>query len=259
MKFIKYIFKYFKHCLCAVNTKGHGVHSPYMYQFLYSVLYNKNDYYIFGEIEKLRTHLLKDKREIFIKDFGTGQDRNRTVSKIMHSSVQSPKYSKLLFRIICHIQAQKILELGTSLGITTSYLASTSSTSRCVTLEGSAEILNIAKENFNKLKIKNINAIEGDIKKTLSEVLLILEKMDFVFVDAHHSSVAVISYFEKCIPFLSKNAIMVFDDIYWSDDMELAWKVIKEHPKVTSSIDLFQMGIVFFNTDLNKKHYKVCY
>lgn len=256
---LKYMIKYLQHRLCAVNTKGHGVHSPFIFQFLYSVVYNKHEYYIFSEIEKLRADLLKDKRKIFIKDYGTGQDRYSTVAGIVRSSVQSPKYSRLLFRIISHIKARNILELGTSAGITTAYLASVSSTSECITLEGSAEVLKIAGENFKKLNIGNIITIEGDISETLPEALLKSGKPDFVYVDANHSSAAVLSYLDQCLPYLSEKAIIVFDDIYWSDDMEQAWKVIKDHPKVTSTIDLFQMGIVFFNPVLNKKHYKVCY
>jgi hypothetical protein len=53
--------------------------------------------------------------------------------------------------------------------------------------------------------------------------------------------------------------MFIVDDIYWSEDMELAWKMIKEHPKVTSTIDIFQMGIVFFNSHLHKKNYKLHY
>lgn len=257
--FLKFTIKYLQHRLCAVNTKGHGVHSPFIFQFLYSVLYNNNEYYIFSEIEKLRSDLLKDKRKIFIKDYGTGKDRNSTIAEIMRTSVQSPKYSKLLFRIISHIKARNILEFGTSAGITTSYLASVSSTSQCITLEGSPEIINIARNNFNRLNIKNIITIEGDINLTLPDALSKSGKLDFVYIDANHSSLAVQGYLEKCLPFLSENAIVVFDDIYWSDDMEQAWRTIKDHPKVTSTIDLFQMGIVFFNPVLNKKHYKVCY
>ncbi len=258
-KLLKYTIKYLQHLLCAVNTKGHGVHSPSVFQFLYSVLYNKNEYYIFQEIDKLRNELLKDKRKVFIKDFGTGKDRFSTVGGIVRTSVQSPKYSKLLFRIISHTGARKILELGTSAGLTTAYLASVSSTSECITLEGSSEVLKIAGENFKKLNIKNIITIEGDINDTLPEALAKLSAIDFIFVDANHSSGAVLSYLDQCLPYLSANAVIVFDDIHWSDDMEQAWKVIKDHPKVTSTIDLFQMGIVFFNPVLNKKHYKVCY
>jgi len=148
------------------------------------------------------------------------------------------------------------------LQLTTAYLASTSKC-KCVTLEGSPEIAKIAVENFNQLNFSNINLIEGDIKTTLPEALQELAKVDFVFVDANHSSAAVLDYFDQCLDRLTQNAIMVFDDIHWSADMEMAWNTIwntiKNNSKVKSTIDIYQMGIVFFNTDLSKKHYKICY
>jgi hypothetical protein len=52
---------------------------------------------------------------------------------------------------------------------------------------------------------------------------------------------------------------MIIDDIYWSKEMENAWTKIKNHPQVSSTIDIFQLGIVFFNADLYKNHYKMRY
>lgn len=258
MKSIKYLLNYIIHCFTAVNTKGHGVHSPFVFQFVNSVIYNKSQYYVFPEIEKLRSNLLNDKRKVFINDMGTGVDRYSSVSDITRKSVQQKKYAQLLFRLICHSQSKQILELGTSLGLTTAYLASASKC-KCLTLEGSPEIAKIAFENFKKLNLNNINLIQGNINNTLSVALKELEELDFVFVDANHSSQAVLGYFNQCLSSLSENAIMVFDDIHWSSDMEIAWNIIKDHPKVSSTIDLFQMGIVFFNINLHKKHYKICY
>ena len=259
MKQARFILKYICHFFSAYHTKGFGVHSPFIFQFLNNVIYDRNKFYVFDEIEKIRIELLQNKQTIFVKDFGTGSDRNRKVSEIARKSLKSPKYGQLLFRIIQNVCPENILELGTSLGITTAYLAANSSKSKCITLEGSPEIIEIARDNFEKLGCKNIQIIEGDINQTLELALNKLQTIDFAFIDANHSSQAVLHYFQQCLPFASSNTVMVFDDIYWSDDMEFAWKSIKNHPKVTSTIDLFQLGIVFFNPDLNKKHYKMYY
>lgn len=258
MKSLSFFLNYISHCLTSVNTKGHGIHSPYVFQFVNSVFYNKNQYYIFDEIEALRDDLMNDKRKVFINDLGTGSDRYSTVAAIARKSVQQKKYAQLLFRLVCHAQSKHILELGTSLGVTTAYLASATKC-KCVTLEGSPEIAKIAIENFSRLNLSNISLIEGDINNTLSVALQDLDKVDFVFVDANHSSVAVLDYFDQCLDRLAQNAIMVFDDIHSSADMEMAWSTIKNNSKVKSTIDTYQMGIVFFNADLSKKHYKICY
>lgn len=259
MSQIKHFLKFIKFIIKARNTKGHGVHSPFVFDFLSNVIYTKNEFYVFNDIESIRKNLNQNHQELFIKDLGTGVDRKSTVSSIARKSLQKKKYAQLFFRIINQYKFQNILELGTSLGVTTAYLASTSCKSKCATLEGSPEIAMIAHDNFKKLNLSNIELIEGNIDNTLPQALNLLKKVDFALIDANHQSKAVLSYFEQIIQHSASNAILVIDDIYWSEDMELAWNTIKNHPKVTTTIDLFQLGIVFLKTELHKKHYKLYY
>jgi predicted O-methyltransferase YrrM len=223
------------------------------------VLREKHSFYVFESIETLRAALKKDGRQVQIVDFGTGVDRTETVRAIAVKSLQSARYAQLLFRMVHHFKSKQVLELGTSLGLTTAYLASNSSEINCVSLEGSPRIAELARENLQKLRIRNAEVVVGNIDDTLGEVLTKTKELDFVFVDANHQSVAVLNYFDKCLTKAHPATVMVFDDIYWSADMEMAWEKIKAHPRVTSTIDLFQFGIVFFNADLHKKHYKVRY
>lgn len=257
MDWIRFIWRYFKHVVTARNTNGFGVHSPFIYQFVRFVIYEKYYFYSFTTIENTRKKLKSDKKKIDIQDFGTGYDRKETVSRIASNSIKSEKYGQLFFRIINYYKFRQILELGTSLGITTSYLASSSNRINCTSLEGSSEIADIAQENFKILGLNNIHVKVGNIDNTLNDVLNEVTELDFVFFDANHQSDAVLNYFEKCIPKIHQNSIFVIDDIHWSKDMELAWEVIKNNTAVTTTIDLFQSGIVFFNKDLYKKHYKM--
>lgn len=259
MNHIKHLLKYIKFFFKARNTKGHGVHSPFVFDFLSNVIYTKNEFYVFSAIESIRKDLNQNQQELFIKDLGTGVDRQSTVSSIARKSLQKKKYAQLFFRIIQQYKFQNILELGTSLGVTTAYLASTSAKTKCITLEGSPAIANVARENFKNLNLNNIQIIEGNIDETLAQALNTLEKVDFALIDANHQSKAVLNYFELILQHSTTNTIMIIDDIYWSDDMEKAWKAIKAHPKVTTTIDLFQLGIVFLKADLHKKHYKLYY
>ena len=256
---IRLIYKYLYHILTARNTKGFGIHSPFIYQFVQFVLREKNSFYIFNRIENERTKLLDDNSLINITDFGTGKNRTRKVSDIAQKSLKPMKYGKLLFRMINYYKAKNILELGTSFGITSSYLASSSNDLKLTTLEGCPETARKANETFSELKITNANVVIGDIDKTLSKVLENIGLLDFIFIDANHHSAPLLNYFEKCISNTKKNCIIVIDDIYWSNDMEMAWNKIKRHEKVMSTIDLFSIGIVFMNTDLSKKHYKLIF
>jgi len=259
MNRIRITFKFILHFLSAKNTHGFGVHSPYVFHFTNFVIYNKGSYYIFSNIEKIRSALKNDKRRLTVDDFGTGKKREILVSEIAKKSIKSVKYGQLLYRLSDYIRARNIVELGTSVGLTTSYLAAPSSVSRVVSLEGSQQIANVAIENFKQLRLKNIQIITGNIDQTLSKVLNEFDHLDLVFIDANHTSKAVLNYFEQALNKINSDSIIIIDDIHWSADMEKAWKIIKDHSLVMSTIDLFEMGIVFFNSDLNKKHYKMRY
>lgn len=253
------ICKYLLHFFTARNTGGFGVHSPFLFQFTRFVLFEKHSFYNFKSIEKVRKYLKNDKKIIDLTDFGTRTNRRTTVASIASKSLKSAKYGQLLFRMVRYFKAINILELGTSLGITTSYLASSTTEIKCVSLEGCPQIVAIAQENFEKLGIKNIEIVVGNIDETLHDAIQKFESIDFIFIDANHQYDAVLNYFEMCLPKISCDSIIIIDDIYWSKEMEKAWKMIKNHPSVTSTIDLFQLGIVFFNGDLHKKHYKMRY
>jgi len=259
MNRFRILYKFILHFLSARNTYGFGVHSPSVYHFTKFVLNSRGYYYIFSSIEMIRLSLKKDKRILNIVDFGTGGNGEKSVAKIAATSMKSAKYGQLLYRLSKDMKARNILELGTSFGISTAYLASPSSRIKCISMEGSLEIAEVAKSTFGKLDIKNIQIVTGDIDLTLSKVLEEFESLDLIFMDANHRLPAVMNYFERILTKVHKGSVMVVDDIYWSADMEKAWKEMKEHPRVMSTIDLFQMGILFFNPDLHKKHYKMRY
>ncbi len=195
---------------------------------------------------------------VFVQDFGTGQSGNRTVARIAETSLAQPKEAQLLFRIANRTHARNILELGTSLGITTAYLASHNSKCRVTTLEGSQEIANIAMDNWNKLNLQQqITPFTGNIDNTLALILKKQPRFDIIYFDANHSYEATIRYFKLCLPHKTQNSIFIFDDIYHSPQMYSAWQEIKQNNEVTATIDLYHLGLVFFNKHLIKHHYKM--
>src|SRR4051812_36471662 len=155
--------KYVSYWVTASNSKGHGVHSPFVFEFITEVLNDRREYYCFAAIEKLREQLKYDKTEIIVADFGAGlkfesSSYKRKVSDITKSSLKSKRFGQLLFRILNFYFSEKspesvvhVLELGTSLGITTAYLASVNKNYKVLTMEGAKAVVGIAKKNFQQL------------------------------------------------------------------------------------------------------------
>ena len=250
-------FKYLRYYLTAANGKGHGVHSPFVFEFITRVLNDKRRFYAFDGIEKIRTQLLSNHSTIEIQDFGAGsrvaKTNTRKISDIAKGSLKPAKYSQLLFRMIDYYGPAQIMELGTSLGITTAYLASANTNAKVTTFEGSATIAQIARQNHGSLGLANISLLEGNFDDQLPKWLAHNKKVDFAFIDGNHAYKPTIAYFEALLDVVEDHSILVFDDIHWSREMEAAWAQISAHPRVTLSIDLFFIGIVFFRKEFAQK------
>ena len=252
-------FQFGKYLLRSFHL--HGIHSPFIYELNEVVFKEKTRFYAFDEVEAIRSKLLLTHKEIKVLDLGAGSQVNnsktRKISQIAKSALKSPKNAQVLFRLVQKFKPNTILEIGTSLGITTCYLARSNKASNIFTLEGSPEITKVAQINFNKLGIKNVNQIVGNFNETLSETLKSIKVLDFVFFDGNHQKTPTLAYFNECLKKADENSIFVFDDIYWSKEMTTAWKEIKRHEKVVVTIDCFEMGIVFFKKDQAKEHFTV--
>lgn len=250
-------FKYLHYLLTASNGKGHGVHSPFVFNFIRFVLNDENQYYAYDSIESLRKKLLSDEQLIQVLDLGAGSSNTssneRKLKDIARWTLKPAKYAQLLFRLINYYQPKNTLELGTSLGITTAYLAAANKSRGVYTLEGAPAIAAIAKQHFNQLYLTNIEQITGNFNDTLQPLLKRLQTVEFVFVDGNHRKEPTLQYFTWLLPHLTDNTIIVFDDIHWSAEMEAAWKEIIQHPSVTCSIDLFFVGIVLFRKEFKEK------
>ena len=256
----KYIHYYFN----ASNGKGHGIHSPFVFDFIKNVLNDHRNFYAYDQIEALRQKLLKDKTIIEVEDFGAGSSiaktNQRSVQSIARHAAKSKKYAQLLFRVVNYYQPKYILEFGTSLGISTAYIAAANTKATIITLEGAAEIADKALQNFAALQLHNIQLIKGNFDETIDKALNLLPQVDLAFVDGNHRKDATLSYFQQLIIKVNRSSILIFDDIHWSAEMEEAWKTIKNHPAVTASIDLFFFGIVFVRQDFQaKQHFIIRY
>jgi len=214
---------------------------------------DKRRFYAYKNIESMRGDLLLDRRLLSIDDFGAGstvtKSKERTVKDIAKTSLKPKKYAQLLFRMVDYYHLNTIVELGTSLGITTSYLASANGNGNVYTFEGAGQVAKVARENFRELELKNVKLIEGNFDETLPVQLNNIEAIDMAFVDGNHRKEPTINYFNQLLCKSHENSVFIFDDIHWSAEMEEAWKYIQQHPSVTLTVDLFFIGLVFFRKE----------
>jgi len=247
--FLRYYFK---------AQTAHGLHSPFVFDFYNQVL--KSPLKPIEKIESLRNQLLKDSRLLEISDLGAPSkfhnNETRKVGSIAKTSAKTVRHAFLLKKIIEKYNYRIVLDLGTSLGLTTAYLASADSNPSVYTFEGNNDVSDVAIYNFRKCNLNNITLIKGNIDQTLNDFLRKENPIiDFVFFDANHKFQPTIDYFNDCLPYVHNYSCFVFDDIYWSSEMKKAWTYLINHPKCITTIDIFYLGIVFFDNSRTKQHF----
>lgn len=267
------ICAYLKHFFSSWNTTGEGIHSPYLFELVRFILRDRNAYYCFADIERRRVFLKACNDELDVVDFGSqgskeGKRVRRKVSEIAKNHLERPEVGQLLFRLVNWIgehekRPLEIVELGTSLGVTTAYLASADSRNTVQTYEGSGEVLQVAQGVWRTLRLENIRLIEGDIDQTLlnrDHSLLLYNapaRVDIAYVDANHTYEATKRYADFLLERLNQKGVLAIDDIHYSEEMERAWQELKLDPRVTSTMDLYHLGLIFVDPHYLKRHYKI--
>lgn len=248
--------KYLHYYLTAANGKGHGIHSPFAFDFVTKVLNDRRQYPEYVPIEALHDRLSRDGRVLDVQDLGAGSVSGagvqRRVRDIVRRSAKPRRLGRLLFRMARHFRPATILELGTSLGLSSAYLAAGAPGARLYTIEGAAALAAAAGDHLRSLGL-DARIVTGDFDEELGPLVQSTGPVDLAFIDGNHRYEPTVRYFETILGHASGRAALVFDDIHWSAEMERAWTVIRQDPRVYLTIDLFFMGFVFIREEFKVK------
>jgi len=254
---IKLVLRYFTYLLKSKSR--YTINSPFVSKLLTEVLISDKNFYAFNEIEGIRSALKNNHNTINITDFGAGSRINksnaRKISDIAKNSAKSASLGRMMFRLINHLKPQNMLELGTSLGVSACYQFGANRKANFITMEGCPETAKISQKVFSSFNTEGIKIVIGDFKKTLPPTVDSFNTIDYAFFDGNHQKQPTLDYFNECVKKTNNDTLFIFDDIHWSAEMEEAWGEIKNHPKVTVTIDLFWIGLVFFKKEQAKENY----
>lgn len=266
MKF-HYLKNFIHHYLTA--TLIDVLHSPFVFDLYQTTVKKQKNIVKFKDIENCRTNLLKNEGIVSYYDLGAGSnilsiETKKVVKDLAKAHLKPARIAQIIHQIVFKYKYKNIIELGTSLGITASYIASAIkenyafNETNFTTIEGIHDVRKVALKQFETLALsKHVNSIEGSFNEKLDGVLNNYQSIDVFFVDGNHTYEATIEYFNKALPMAHNDSLFIFDDIYWSLGMTKAWEEIKSNKNVQQTVDLFFIGLVFFRKEQNRQHFKL--
>lgn len=242
----------------AARTR-YDLHSPFIAELTEDVLEDRRVYYAFSHIEVARERWLLDKDPVPAALFGagskTGRPTRHTAGSLLSSSAVDAETGRRLFRLALRQKPDTILELGTSQGISTSYLAAANTQTRVITIEGNPVLAQKARSHFDELGLPNIRIFTGSFEEQLPHALEAAGTVDLLFMDGDHREEALLRCVRQCMACRGDGSVFVIADIHWSDEMERAWEQLCELPEVTLSVDLFHTGLLFFRKEFREKQH----
>lgn len=238
------------------RSEAHALHAPFVYDLYTQVVANRAQED--DKIEDLRKKLKKDTSVISLNDFGAGSrlknGTERSIAHIAKTSSTPARFSAMLGALVSYLGFSNILELGTSLGLTSLYLTQNPQVA-LTTFEGDPTLAAYSQKHFRLFNRQNIQLIQGHIDQTLGQYLAQAPQIDLAYMDANHRYAPTLHYYELLYKKLQPKGMIIIDDIHWSKEMHRAWCEIKERPEVKLSIDLFEAGILYFDSSLEKQEY----
>ncbi len=253
-------YYFLRYLVVSHHRNGHGVHSPFVFDFINEVVFNRtnySDYQFFGSVI---SSLKSSEEKIHVENFGEDslkfKAKYRKVSDLVRISSIPMKYGRLLYRISKYYEPATVVELGTSIGLSTLFLAKGSRASKLLTVEGNKALSDFASGLFRQHQLKNIKAVKGDFDQVILRLPSDFASPQLVFIDGNHKyepSMRYFRYFKEKM----KEGIIIIDDIYWSAGMRKAWREIVQQNLDCVTIDLYRMGIIFVRDSITPGHYVV--
>ncbi|MEA1873102.1 MAG: class I SAM-dependent methyltransferase [Bacteroidota bacterium] len=211
--------------------------------------FSEKDLMAFARCEAFREKLLKDESLISYDVFGS--DKEIPVKSICQTSTTPPVWAKFYYFLAKQFKSNKFLEIGTNLGVSGAYFLEALSQKenfKFVTMEGVQALCDIAKSQFVKITDEsNLEVIPGLYDDTFPKVIEKHKDFDILFIDGNHQKDPTIEYFHALKNSITDPAILMFDDINYSLEMNEAWEIIKKDSDVNYSVDLHKLGIVIID------------
>lgn len=208
------------------HHRGHGIHSPFVFNLITKVIEEKTPYHAYEDIK----HVLES-------------------AHIKETSLN--KQDKLYFRLVNYFAAGHILEIGSGYGITTLSLTAPSNDTTCTCIELSEKKYKEA-EKLYAISGKNIRLYTKEGLPKLDQ------KPDCIFINLNNYPPS--ENIVRCLfDITHEKSFIIVKGIRTKKRNQALWRSIVNMDSRTVVLDLFNIGIVFFDKTLYRWEYKISF
>lgn len=216
---LKFLYKIRHH-------KGHGIHSPFVFNLVTKVIEEKTPYHAYEDISLVleESHL-----NLFLK-----------------------KKNKLFFRLVNYFSSRHILEIGSGNGVNTLCLTAPSSNIECTCVETSEKKYEMAKILYSKWE----RSIDLHTDGTLP---YLNKKQDCILINPLNYRQIPENFIHYLSQLVHEKTFIIVTDIRTNKRNQALWRGIMNMESRTAVLDLFNIGIVFFDKKLYRWKYRISF
>lgn len=231
------------------------MHAPYMYDLLQFIYDQDRNYYDFIKIHEASKYLETNYNLIVETEFSkTHQQAGLNIATMYKKSGHSLLAYERLYRLVTFIKSKNSLELGASVGMSGLSIALANKYGTHTSVEGNRTLAESTNSLFKNYELNSAHCVHA----RFDEFLVSKSKsslFDFVFIDGDHRYQALLDNFNKLVTMLTEDAVILIDDIHWSEEMHKAWIELSRHPSIHCSLEMMRWGMLFKSKKLTKGHF----
>lgn len=210
------------------HHRGHGIHSPFVFNLITKVIEEKTPYYKYLDIQEY-------------------------IENSPHLNEKITKYNKLGFRLSNYFNSKNILEIGSGEGLNTLYLTAPHQDLKCTCIE----------TDLNKAKLANTIYSRWNRKIDLytdSNISFIEGKYDCIYINLKNYTLftkdSLLSLLKRTV---STETYVIINGIRTNKKSQMLWIDLDDIEGRTAKLDLFHIGILFFDKKLYKWNYQISF
>ena len=235
----------------AQHRRGHGIHSPFLFRLVTSVIEDRGRLPEYKEFKKLNStalHLLEEFSDPLFTKIYDQFNLPLSKSRKLYKKLELPlRYGKVVFRLIRYFHPKSIINYSPTLGVNLAVMAMADNRTPVFQVINNPEYIPFIEELLKDSATSNIHFLPEHSEPPVPPEFKIFNYPD--------QPELLRSILRECLTRHGDNDVLIIRGIHESKEMEEIWQEMIDFESVRVSLDVFEIGIVLFRKGLQKENF----